>query len=443
MTPPKDKKKPLTTKPQTIASTAQHAPKASTSRSQPNLSSEANEEHAPREEAGRTSPFTSPNPFQPLQGIPSDDMETTQAAPRIARPPPIFVRDITNFGLMCSQLDARVGRNSYTCIPRHRDTKIVPNCSDTYREIIKYLQETKAQHHTYQLKEERSLRVVIRNLHHTTPTEAITEELTELGFEVKNVTNVTSTRGSIDGRTQKPLPLFFVDLTPTSNMSEIYKLQTLYHCRIRVEKPHPSRDVLQCHRCQEYGHSKTRCGYTPRCVKCGQAHASAECTKPRSTPAVCALCHQSHPANYKGCEVYQNLKQRIKPSRGQPTPRALPPSKLAQPEFSYAQTTRGRPAQAEPTQQQLPHQAQPTHDCPPLPQGQPIQSHPPTPLQPSPPRAERPSISNIPPPPSTNDLSSMFQTFLSEMRSLITPLLESLFQTLLTAVISRFSLTAP
>lgn len=43
------------------------------------------------------------------------------------------------------------------------------------------------------------------------------------------------------------------------------------------------------------------------CVKCGKSHDTKMCTKPKDTPATCALCNGNHPANYKGCMVYQDL----------------------------------------------------------------------------------------------------------------------------------------
>ena len=52
-------------------------------------------------------------------------------------------------------------------------------------------------------------------------------------------------------------------------------------------------------------------------------HNSKECNKRKDTPAKCALCGGSHPANYKGCEHYSNL---IKGKNTYRTPpiRALP-----------------------------------------------------------------------------------------------------------------------
>ena len=68
-----------------------------------------------------------------------------------------------------------------------------------------------------------------------------------------------------------------------------------------------NRYIIQCQRCQVYGHSKTYCTKPYQCVKCGSQHDSKDCMKPRHNPAKCALRGEDHPANYKGCIVYRNL----------------------------------------------------------------------------------------------------------------------------------------
>ncbi|KAG8323907.1 hypothetical protein J6590_104766, partial [Homalodisca vitripennis] len=37
------------------------------------------------------------------------------------------------------------------------------------------------------------------------------------------------------------------------------------------------------------------------------------CLKSSDTPPTCALCEGNHPANYKGCSVYRELKQKSFP----------------------------------------------------------------------------------------------------------------------------------
>jgi len=82
------------------------------------------------------------------------------------------------------------------------------------------------------------------------------------------------------------------------------------NARIKFEPPYKKKDLVQCHRCQRYNHSRRYCNRSPRCVKCGDDHLTETCTKDKRTPAKCALCDDAHPANYKGCRVYRELVSR-------------------------------------------------------------------------------------------------------------------------------------
>ncbi|KAL4091486.1 hypothetical protein QTP88_026173 [Uroleucon formosanum] len=53
--------------------------------------------------------------------------------------------------------------------------------------LVRFLREEKAEFHTYQLKEDKPTRVVIRNLHPTTPLELIKSELEQRLFEVRQL----------------------------------------------------------------------------------------------------------------------------------------------------------------------------------------------------------------------------------------------------------------
>jgi hypothetical protein len=49
----------------------------------------------------------------------------------------------------------------------NKTVKININSPNTYRRLVKRLQEDKIIHHTYQLRNERAYRVVLRNLQHS------------------------------------------------------------------------------------------------------------------------------------------------------------------------------------------------------------------------------------------------------------------------------------
>ncbi|KAK9874185.1 hypothetical protein WA026_002538 [Henosepilachna vigintioctopunctata] len=98
------------------------------------------------------------------------------------------------------------------------------------------------------------------------------------------------------------------------------------------------------------------------CVKCGRQHDSKTCTKPKSTSATCALCEGSHLPNYKDCQVYKQLFQNKnqttqRRNRQQNIPEPTTGIKRLQnhatrtPELSYAEATRNHQRQQElPTQ---------------------------------------------------------------------------------------------
>ena len=178
-----------------------------------------------------------------------------------------------------------------------------------YRTLIHFLKEHKAEYHTYQLKDDKPTRVVIRNLHPTTSTELIKSELESRLFEVRQVTNV------LHKINKNPLPLFFVDLEPTIQSNDIYNLTSLIHTKIKVEEPYKSKTISQCINCQEYAHTKSYCGYPARYVRCGALHSLSACPNPRDAAPRCALCSGDHPSNYKGCSVYKDLQQRNKPKK--------------------------------------------------------------------------------------------------------------------------------
>ncbi|KAL4136335.1 hypothetical protein QTP88_007883 [Uroleucon formosanum] len=159
--------------------------------------------------------------------------------------------------------------------------KVQTSNPEAYRTLVHYLRNEKAEFHTFQLKEDKPMRIVIRNLHPSTSTEMIKNELEHRLYEVRQVTQVIS---------KIPLPLFFVDLEPTDHSKEIFKLESILRTKIKIEEPHKPKIISQCQNCQAYGHTKAYCGYSPRCVRCGDDHSSSACPNSRQDPMRCALC---------------------------------------------------------------------------------------------------------------------------------------------------------
>lgn len=267
------------------------------------------------------------------------------------RPPPIYIYGVKDFKAMIEHLALVAAEETYFTKALPNNTiKINPQTPDTYRKLIHHIREEKIVHHTYQIKQERAYRIVIRDLHHSIPLSDIKEELDKKGHKVRNIINVRHRMS------KEPLPMFFVDLEPQTNNKEIFNLQLLQNCKIRIEPPRNKSNIIQCTRCQAYGHSKTYCMKPYNCVKCGGQHDTKTCKKTRDTPATCTLCGGDHPANYKGCTVYQDLinsrnkdntthssRQNSNAQININTPTQRMTHNPHQNEFSYAQVTAGTP----------------------------------------------------------------------------------------------------
>lgn len=278
------------------------------------------------------------------------------------------------------------------------DTSVQLASSEEYRSAVKTLRENKKEFHSFQLREEKPFRVVIRNIHHSTPIDLIKSDIESQGpFSVRSVTNVLHTQ------TKQPLPLFFVDLEKSSSNVDIFNIHHVAYFKVRVEEPHRKEAIPQCHRCQEFGHTKAYCSHKARCVKCAGDHLTMDCTRPRKQPAKCANCGEPHPASYRGCLVHKQLQERQNlrgPHRDEQ--RAVTAATSVGPDMSAESRPPlpGRPAQT-PAQVQQVSYANATAN-------------------------RRPSIkppTHIPPPPTANDLTSILDIFVEKIKSLLDPII--------------------
>jgi hypothetical protein len=72
----------------------------------------------------------------------------------------------------------------HTRTTKDNTVKVSPKTSDAYRKLI-HLREEQIVFHTYQPKEDRAYRVVLRGLHPTTHTDDIKTELNSKGHQVR------------------------------------------------------------------------------------------------------------------------------------------------------------------------------------------------------------------------------------------------------------------
>jgi hypothetical protein len=81
------------------------------------------------------------------------------------KPPPIFVSDVTTIPPLIQLLDQTAFKLYEIKAPAHNQVKIQSKTPNNYRAIIKALTAKNTSFHTYKPKDERSYRVVHKNMH--------------------------------------------------------------------------------------------------------------------------------------------------------------------------------------------------------------------------------------------------------------------------------------
>lgn len=85
------------------------------------------------------------------------------------KPPPIFLPGVPNISPLIRALDTMVPKAvyAYKCVNQYR-TKLFPTSSNDYREIVSGLTRFKARVHTNQLKQARTYKIALNDIHYST-----------------------------------------------------------------------------------------------------------------------------------------------------------------------------------------------------------------------------------------------------------------------------------
>ena len=201
---------------------------------------------------------------------------------------------------MTKIIEKDIIKKDYKLKINNNRVKILPTNPDAYRKLTKLLKTLKANFHIYQLKQERPFRVMLRNIHHSVDLDELKFELLKHDHEVTTISNI---RHRI---TKIPLSLFFIDIKQKQNNKEIY-INRLMNSIAKIEPHLVKKEIVQCKRCQRYGHKQKYCNYNLRYVKCAGSHPTDQCTKSPETPAKCIPRTTKDASPIKHCTIISTL----------------------------------------------------------------------------------------------------------------------------------------
>ncbi|GFY60427.1 nucleic-acid-binding protein from transposon X-element [Trichonephila inaurata madagascariensis] len=167
---------------------------------------------------GATAPIKIANQYQALAGnstLPDPDITVVPAAAQ--KIPPINLKFRTNYQPIVKKISQKFPASNTKLSGEF--LKIFATSPDEHRNITKFLTEKGEQYFAIEPVAKRPLKVVIKGLPITTEVDDMKTELTERGFDIIKVAQLTK------AKTKFKLPFFLVELKKSPDSPDIFKLQ--------------------------------------------------------------------------------------------------------------------------------------------------------------------------------------------------------------------------
>jgi hypothetical protein len=243
------------------------------------------------------------------------EANTTASQPQIkqpVKPPPIMITGVDNHENLTTIIKQAIGDEYYqTKLMNNGINKVNVSSDHAYRMLTQTLKSNNIPWFSYEDKQNRDIKVMIKNLHHSFQPVNILHSLKEQGFQALNATP------KLKWRTKEPLDMFIVSFHRNTDINKIFEIKTICRAIVTVESLRSNKLIPQCKICQSLGHTRNYCHKTPKCVKCAGSHLTLLCDKPQLAQPKCCHCGKNHPANYRGCEVIKEL-QKLRDNKNKP-----------------------------------------------------------------------------------------------------------------------------
>ena len=331
----------------------------------------------PRIAAGRkreaslsdTSSVCSDNPFDILPEQEAGEMEVTNnetiqniKSLKKEKVPPIVVTISSEFNIFKKELSTFVSDVKVTYqIGRRGECRLLADSVKGRDRLVQYLTDKMYKFFTYDTKNAKPFKVVLKGLTNDQTVDEIKLTLTELlGIAPTQVILMKQkSRGENSQRTGISLVNYLIHFNrnEVNNLKFFEKAHALYNVRVKWEIYRKygggEKHITQCRTCQRYGHGSKFCNMDQKCLNCGDSsHKKDTCPVKESKNFRCANCNGNHMSNFYQCPVRlaivkarqgkQNSISQLKPTSKQNSPSVPVTHSLPTPlhtRLTYAQVT--------------------------------------------------------------------------------------------------------
>lgn len=206
---------------------------------------------------------------------------------------------------------------------RRGECRVQAETIEGYKHLQTLLSQKEYQFFTYDTKEERLFKVVLKGLPSDETLADVKKELTRLLEPIVPVQviemKMKSRPGDLRNGTSSKFYLVHFKSSELNNLKALEKASLMFQTRVQWEHFRKSggsfQNLTQCRKCQAWGHGTKHCHMMPKCMICGEpSHVKDNCpVKDHPTKFKCANCGKCHKSNYFECDTRKAiLKSRAK-----------------------------------------------------------------------------------------------------------------------------------
>lgn len=270
------------------------------------------------------------------------DAGVTPAIVKKVRCPPIYVKNKSVIDVNYIITSLGINKDDYLLRVSRETVQITLKKQDHFSSLVSYLKDNSILFFTHRAQEDVPVKYVLSGL----PAFDIAEVTDELKANNLEPSDVKLLKAANSGDSA----LFVVSFKRgTCKMQDLKKVKSLFNVIVSWRAySRKVSDIVQCFRCQQFGHGMSHCFLQPKCVKCGELHLSSECKIPKKTTEQnrakdgcddsnrklikCANCSQNHTASFRGCPTRLAYLKRLQDRKNLARARQLNPPQPPRPQ---------------------------------------------------------------------------------------------------------------
>lgn len=231
--------------------------------------------------------------------------------------------------------------------------KVVTFGQPMFEKVLSSLKSANIPYYTHEPSDKAAVKVVLSGYNVPSTNDEVIETLAEHGIKPQ-AARVLSHSKTVTGNHYLWLLYFERGSVKLQDLRKVKAVEGFY-VNWRFFSKRPS-DAAQCHRCQRFGHGSRYCTLPAKCVKCGAAHLTGECSLPRKAnlgkdktadqakeAVKCANCEGNHTANYRGCSARKQYLEALEKQKKKPITFQSPSSSKAAEQSSADQRSPNPP----------------------------------------------------------------------------------------------------